>query len=38
MNGFEIYFEAEITELAERLDKESRRKGGIKILIEVLGG
>lgn len=38
MNGFEIYFEVEITALADRSDKESRRNGGIKILIELLGG
>lgn len=38
MNGFEICFEVEITELDDRLDKESRRNRGIKMLVEVLCG
>lgn len=38
MNGFEIYFEVEIIELAHMLDTESKRNGRIKIWIELPGG
>lgn len=38
MNGFEIYFEVELTELTDRLDTESEKNEGIKIWTELLGG